>query len=176
MPGSTTTRGARSRNPEGRLVLGDDGASDALFRTRPLAWDVGAPQPPSVALIDGDCGLCRATERWVQARDKGGAFTFHTLQSPEGQEWLGRAGMPLDTLDTMVLIEGTRPFVRSTAVLRMTRRLRAPWPMLYAFIVVPRPLRDWVYRLVARNRRHIRIGQASDGAACGLPRQQDCET
>lgn len=112
----------------------------------------------------------------MRKRDKRDVFVFHTLQSPEGQKWLERVGMPRDTLDTMVLIEGTRPFVRSAAVLRMTKRLRAPWPVLYAFIAVPRPIRDWAYRFVARHRRHIRLGRGADGAVCALPTERDRET
>jgi predicted DCC family thiol-disulfide oxidoreductase YuxK len=128
---------------------------------------VKGPGPPYVALIDGDCGLCRATEAWVRKRDKHGHFEFHTLQSVEGARWLERVGLPVETRDTMVLIEGERGFVRSTAVLRMTKRLRAPWPLLYAFVAVPRPLRDAVYRLVARNRRFIRV--PGRPASCALP-------
>lgn len=108
-----------------------------------------------VVLIDGDCGLCQASAEWVRKRDPAPRFVFHALQSPEGQQWLRRVGMPEDTLDTMVLVEGDRGFVRSTAGLRIVRRLRSPWRLLYAFIVVPRPLRDAVYRLVARNRHRL---------------------
>ena len=43
-------------------------------------------------------------------------------------------------------------YTRSTAALRIARRLRFPWPLLYAFILVPRPLRDMIYDFIARNR------------------------
>jgi predicted DCC family thiol-disulfide oxidoreductase YuxK len=52
----------------------------------------------------------------------------------------------------VILIEDGCRYDRSTAVLRVARRLRAPWPLLFAFIVVPRPLRDWAYDIVARRR------------------------
>jgi predicted DCC family thiol-disulfide oxidoreductase YuxK len=54
--------------------------------------------------------------------------------------------------DTIVLVEDGRRYERSAAVLRIARQLRAPWPLLFAFIVVPRPLRDWAYDAVARRR------------------------
>ena len=45
-----------------------------------------------------------------------------------------------------------RAYTRSTAALRIARRLRFPWPLLYAFIIVPRPLRDLIYDFIARHR------------------------
>jgi predicted DCC family thiol-disulfide oxidoreductase YuxK len=58
----------------------------------------------------------------------------------------------LDAPDAIVLIEGERVFARSTAALRIARRLSWHYPLLYAFIVVPRPVRDWVYDWIARSR------------------------
>jgi predicted DCC family thiol-disulfide oxidoreductase YuxK len=43
-------------------------------------------------------------------------------------------------------------FTRSTAALRIARRLPFPWPLAYGFIVIPRPLRDAIYDWVARHR------------------------
>ncbi len=105
----------------------------------------------------------------MNERDKHGRFVFYPLASPQGQKWLERMGLPLETRDTMVLIEGERYYLRSTAVLRMVRRVCYPWPLLYAFIVVPRPLRDWTYRVVERNRPRIPIGRNRSGANRSLP-------
>ena len=49
-------------------------------------------------------------------------------------------------------MEGQRAFVRSEAALRIARQLRFPWPILFWLVIVPRPLRDWAYDVVARNR------------------------
>ena len=54
--------------------------------------------------------------------------------------------------DSVVLIEDGRVYTRSTAALRIVRRLVFPWPLIYALMVVPRPLRDMVYDLIARHR------------------------
>jgi predicted DCC family thiol-disulfide oxidoreductase YuxK len=55
-------------------------------------------------------------------------------------------------MSTVVLIENGQLYTRSTAVLRVLRRLEAPWSLLWAFIVVPRPVRDWLYDRVAASR------------------------
>jgi predicted DCC family thiol-disulfide oxidoreductase YuxK len=116
-----------------------------------------------VVLIDGDCGLCQRTQAWVTKRDPAGRYQFHALQSPDGSKWLRSVGLPEDTLDTMVLIEEGRAYLRSTAALRIAKGLKAPWRYLYGFIAVPRPVRDWAYRFVANNRR--RFGSAT---TCGI--------
>jgi predicted DCC family thiol-disulfide oxidoreductase YuxK len=52
----------------------------------------------------------------------------------------------------VVLVENGSYYTESAAVLRIARRLRFPWPLAYVFILVPKPLRNALYRLVARNR------------------------
>jgi predicted DCC family thiol-disulfide oxidoreductase YuxK len=51
-----------------------------------------------------------------------------------------------------VLMDGGRVYTRSSAALRIAGGLRFPWSLARVQIVVPRPLRDWVYDLVARHR------------------------
>ncbi len=120
----------------------------------------------AVILYDGDCGLCDRLVQFVLPRDPAGHHRFAALQSEYGRSALQRAGLPTDDLDTMVLIEGGRISVRSTAALRVLRRLKAPWPLLSLFLCVPRPIRDFVYARIAQNRG--RFFQRT--STCGLPK------
>ena len=61
-------------------------------------------------------------------------------------------GLPENSLDSMVLIEDGKAYRKSTAALRIARQLNAAWPLLYAFIIVPRPIRDAVYDFIGGNR------------------------
>jgi predicted DCC family thiol-disulfide oxidoreductase YuxK len=54
--------------------------------------------------------------------------------------------------ETIVLLDAGKTYVKSTAALRIARGLRFPWPLLYAFVAVPRPVRDLIYDWVARHR------------------------
>lgn len=101
-------------------------------------------------LFDGVCTLCSGSVRFVIERDPAGRFQFAPLQSEAARRFLERAPQPLP--DSFVLVEDGRLFTRSTAVLRIARGLRFPWPLAYVFVAVPRPVRDWVYDAVARNR------------------------
>jgi predicted DCC family thiol-disulfide oxidoreductase YuxK len=106
----------------------------------------------AIVLFDGVCHLCNSSVNFIIAHDRHRYFKFAPLQSTVGQELLGRHHLSTDTLDTFVLIEGGAAYTRSTAALRVARRLGGLWPLLYAGIVVPKPLRDLVYSFIARNR------------------------
>jgi predicted DCC family thiol-disulfide oxidoreductase YuxK len=104
----------------------------------------------SVLLFDGVCTLCNGSVRFVIERDPAGRFQFAPLQSAAARRLLEKAPQPLP--DSLVLVEEGRLFTRSTAVLRIARGLGFPWPLAYLFVAVPRPLRDWVYDILASHR------------------------
>ena len=106
----------------------------------------------AVVLFDGVCNFCDASVKFVLDRDEVGYFRFGALQSPAARPYLERCGLSPDELSTVVLVEGDRCYTRSTAALRITRKLGGAWPLLYALVVVPRPLRDVAYGWFARNR------------------------
>jgi predicted DCC family thiol-disulfide oxidoreductase YuxK len=99
-------------------------------------------------LFDGVCNLCNGAVRFILARDPAARFQFASLQSEAARRLLGENAPE----ETIVLREGGKIYSQSTAALRIARELRFPWPLLYAFIVVPRPLRDAIYDWVARHR------------------------
>ena len=112
-----------------------------------------APTGVGVVLFDGTCNLCNATVGFLIPRDRTGRLRFASLQSAVGQELLRRHGIPAPaTPDSIVYIEGERAFTRSDAALAIAGRLAPPWPLLGVFWYVPRPLRDAVYKWIARNR------------------------
>ncbi|MCO5285378.1 MAG: DCC1-like thiol-disulfide oxidoreductase family protein [Chitinophagaceae bacterium] len=105
----------------------------------------------SVVLFDGVCNLCNGFVQFIIRRDKKDRFRFASLQSPEGQELLSEFPGN-ESLKTIILIEDGRIYKRSTAALRVARRLPGFWPAFYGLIIIPAPLRDYMYNIVARNR------------------------
>jgi predicted DCC family thiol-disulfide oxidoreductase YuxK len=105
-----------------------------------------------VVLFDGVCNFCNGSVRFIIERDPHARFQFAPLQSPAADRLIGahvdRASLP----DSIVLLDDGRVHVRSSAALRIARQLRFPWPLAWIFIVVPRPIRDWVYNVIARHR------------------------
>ena len=106
----------------------------------------------AVVLFDGVCNLCNGAINFIIDRDPAGYFRFAPLQSDAAAPYLNGADDGAADLGTIVLVEDGQTYVRSTAALRIARRLTAPWPLLFLAIVVPRPLRDAVYDWVAHNR------------------------
>ena len=107
-----------------------------------------------ILLYDGTCGLCDRSVRFVRARD-GGRFRFEPLQGAAGQRHLVEAGLPRDYFDSLVVIDEAGTHTHSDGALRIARQLRWPWRALVTLRVVPRPVRDWAYGLVARWRYRI---------------------
>ena len=101
-----------------------------------------------IVFFDGVCNLCNGAVRFILARDPAGRFRFAPLQSQAAERFLGD-DRPAESI---ILLEGGKTHTKSTAVLRIARGLRFPWPMLYGFVAVPRPWRDWIYNWVARHR------------------------
>jgi predicted DCC family thiol-disulfide oxidoreductase YuxK len=109
-------------------------------------------QAEAIVLFDGVCNLCSASVNFAIDRDPRGRIKFASLQSPLGQQLLTEHGLSTTDFDSMVLITGGRAYTRSSAGLRMLSKLRMPWPLVYPLLVVPAPLRNLVYRLIAHNR------------------------
>ena len=119
----------------------------------------------AVVLFDGVCNFCDASVNFIIERDRKGYFKFAALQSDAGEELAARYGLesagaePEDDdsilIDSVILIEHDRAYTHSTAALKIVRRLGPPWSWLYAFIVVPRPIRDFFYRVFAKYRYRI---------------------
>lgn len=103
-------------------------------------------------LFDGVCNLCNSSVNFVIDHDPAGYFKLAALQSEEAAPFLEHFGLQADYLDSIVLLDGDRVYRNSDAALHVARRLDGAWPLLYAFIAVPRPIRDAVYAWVARNR------------------------
>jgi predicted DCC family thiol-disulfide oxidoreductase YuxK len=112
----------------------------------------GAARAGGVVLFDGVCNLCNHSVQFIVAHDPGLYFRFAALESPAAQRELSGCGFSGSLPDSVVLIEGGRVFTRSSAALRIARRLRFPWPALYVLMVAPASLRDFLYDWVARNR------------------------
>src|SRR5688500_221824 len=105
-----------------------------------------------VVIFDGECNFCNATVNFIMAHEPREEFLFAANQSAPGQEILRRFGMSTEDVSTLYLQEGDRVTNKSTAALRIARRLRFPWNLAYALLLVPRPLRDAAYDWFARNR------------------------
>jgi len=117
-----------------------------------------------IILFDGTCAFCERSVRFIAARDSG-YFTFGASQTPEARGLLERHRVASASARSIVLIEDGNVYLRSTASLRIARRLGAPWKSAAIFLWVPLPIRDAVYRVIAAARHRL----AGESNACEIP-------
>jgi predicted DCC family thiol-disulfide oxidoreductase YuxK len=119
-----------------------------------------------VLLYDGTCGLCAASVQLVLRHDPGGVLRFAPLEGAYGRA-VRRDHPELNDVDSMMWVEPghARVFTRSGAALRIARYLGGWWRLALLGWLVPRPLRDAVYRLIARHRHRLTRG----GPQCVVP-------
>jgi predicted DCC family thiol-disulfide oxidoreductase YuxK len=119
-----------------------------------------------IILYDGVCGLCNRLNQFVLRRDREGIFRFAWLQSPLAARILAQHGANPQDLDTVYVVlnhhltKEAQPdellLPRSDAVIFVLKRLGGIWKVLGLFVqLLPRHLRDWGYRIVARNRYRV---------------------
>ena len=103
-------------------------------------------------LFDGVCNLCNGAVQFVIKRDKKKYFSFASLQSGEGQKLSVQYGLPVNDFNSFILVENGKAYTRSTGALRVIKKLKGLWPLLYGFMIVPGFIRNAVYDWIARNR------------------------
>jgi len=114
--------------------------------------------------FDGVCNLCNGLVDFILKRDKSGIFIFETIQSEYGQKILFEYDMNLNPMDTIVLIEGDKLYIKSKAIFRIINQLGGVWIVFLVFRIFPNSFNDYLYDVVSRNRyrifgkrRHCRI-------------------
>jgi predicted DCC family thiol-disulfide oxidoreductase YuxK len=109
---------------------------------------------PDLILFDGDCAFCNGWVRWIMKRDANKRFRFAPLASPEGKALLIQHRLPAST-DSMVLLMDDQAYTRSDAAWRMLQQLPHYGFLSLLLRGVPRPLRNWGYELMAKNRHRL---------------------
>ncbi|MEC8553513.1 MAG: thiol-disulfide oxidoreductase DCC family protein [Planctomycetota bacterium] len=127
-----------------------------------------SPSGHPVVLFDGTCNFCSLSVQFILRNERDSNLHFATLQSEVGQQRLMDHDMPRDRMDSMILIDQEQAYDCSDAALRVLQHLRAPWRWARIFVFVPKPIRDWCYRILAKNRYRI-FGQSE---VCMVPKPE----
>jgi predicted DCC family thiol-disulfide oxidoreductase YuxK len=102
-------------------------------------------------LFDGVCNLCNSSVQFIIKRDPKGHFKFASIQSETGRSLLKQFGVDKE-IDSFILIENQRIYLKSSAALRVCRNLNGIWKLLTILRILPAPFRDFFYDIVAKNR------------------------
>jgi len=118
-----------------------------------------------ILLFDGVCNLCNSLVRFVIRHDKSASVKFAALQSESGKRFLNGRGLPEEYTDSVILIEGTNYYYRSSAILHLFRIMGGGWRLLYGLIIIPAFIRDFFYNIIGKYRYRV----FGHGKFCILP-------
>jgi predicted DCC family thiol-disulfide oxidoreductase YuxK len=104
-----------------------------------------------IVLFDGVCNLCSKSVQFIINRDQKGYFHFASLQGEKGTRLIKEYGIKGD-MQSIILIENGKVYTHSLAALRICKHLNGFWKLLWIFRIIPAPIRNFFYWLVARNR------------------------
>lgn len=108
--------------------------------------------PTHIIIFDGVCNLCNGFVQFIIRHDKKEQFQFASLQSAFGQSFLKENKLAAENFDTIIVIKNKTILTHSSAVMEVIKNLSGGWKLFYAFIIIPKPLRDMGYRWLAKNR------------------------
>jgi predicted DCC family thiol-disulfide oxidoreductase YuxK len=120
---------------------------------------------PAIIVFDGDCALCSAWVRFLLRHDRDARYRFAAMQTAAGRALLAAHGLDPDDPSSFLLLEGEAAWTDTDAIRRVVTGFGGVWRVAHALAWIPKPLRDRIYRLVARN-RYRWFGR---NAACFVP-------
>jgi predicted DCC family thiol-disulfide oxidoreductase YuxK len=125
---------------------------DPMINTNLPKYEQSLSDTHAVVLFDGVCRFCNGWVQFLIKRDKADVFRFAPLQSDYAQSVLSLYKVDIAAMDSVIVVEGTKLYTHSSAVLRIVKRLGGGWSILSGLSLVPRRLRDEVYHWIAKRR------------------------
>ena len=129
-----------------------------------------------IILFDGVCNFCNFWVNFIIDHDKKDFFRFAALQSETGQNILKQINLKTNNFwqsqglpDSLILVDKQDYFIKSSAALNILKHLSGFWKILFVFIIIPRPIRNFIYDLIAKNRYKI-FGKKD---VCRIPTEEE---
>ncbi len=108
-----------------------------------------------IVFYDGDCGFCNATVQLVLKYEKSSEIYFTALQSEFTKRFFHDKGLHFPDFSTFYFYSDGKMYSKSTAAIKLSHRLKFPFPLLSVFFIVPVFIRNGVYDLIAKRRKRI---------------------
>jgi predicted DCC family thiol-disulfide oxidoreductase YuxK len=120
--------------------------------------------PDHLVLFDGVCNLCNKAVRYIAHRDKKDMFRFVPLQSNIAEQIRKDHRIPAHT-DSVIYFRRGKIYTHSTAALKIAKDLGGRHCLWHLLMIIPKPVRDYFYDLIAR-KRYEWFGKT---ATCQIP-------
>jgi len=109
----------------------------------------------NIVLFDGICNLCNASVRFITRHDKNNTIQFASLQSETSKELLLKMNIDSQKIDSIIFISNEKMFIKSDAAIEIAKLMDGIPHLLKYFQFIPRPIRDYVYDMIAKNRYRL---------------------
>ena len=109
----------------------------------------------NIIVYDGVCNFCNGAVNFIIARDPEAVFTFAPMQTDFAKALMEKHGIHTVGVDTFLLVKNEECYLFSSAALEITKNLTGYWYLFNVFKVMPAPIRDFFYKLFARNRYRL---------------------
>jgi predicted DCC family thiol-disulfide oxidoreductase YuxK len=123
--------------------------------------------PDNLVFYDGDCGFCNSSVQFILAKKKR-PFYFAALQSVTAKTILEN-NKTIINMDTIYYLKDGKLYDRSSAALQITKGLKGGYPLLFAFYIIPKFMRDPFYNFIAARRHKLR------NKFCLIPSKKDAQ-
>ena len=124
-----------------------------------------------IVVFDAHCLLCSGSVQFLLRHDRSRQLRFATAQSDAGKQLMSLAHIDALAPESFLLVDGERIWTDTAAVLHVAHALGWPWRLACVAWLIHYPLRDAIYRWVARN-RYRWFGRRE---VCFLPDPEDAE-
>ncbi|PBB38786.1 DCC1-like thiol-disulfide oxidoreductase family protein [Mesorhizobium sp. WSM3868] len=126
--------------------------TDLSEQKRPLLPGQACDARQPLLVFDGVCVFCSGFVQIVLKIDRNKRFRFATAQSPLGEALFREHGLPTEDYDSNLAIIDGAAFTKLDSFVAVMAALGWPWRAARLLLVLPRPLRDWLYDRIAKNR------------------------
>jgi predicted DCC family thiol-disulfide oxidoreductase YuxK len=110
------------------------------------------PGDRPIIIFDGYCALCSGWAEFVLRHDRAGVHRLLSAQSALGRALYVHYGLDPQDYETNILIADGIAWFKSEGSIRMAEGLGLPWSLARALRILPLPVRDKLYAMIARNR------------------------
>lgn len=105
-------------------------------------------------IFDDECNFCKKSTHFISKRDKSMKFKFASIHNDVGKEILSLSGCP-ENINSVILIINGKYYTKSSAVFRTLRHFDSIWKLLSILLLIPKPIRDYVYDIIAKNKHKL---------------------
>ncbi len=108
-----------------------------------------------VLLVDSKCAVCTGLVKFIRKHLGKEKILFRSLYDEEGKKYLRKYGFPENYDESVVYIYQGKAYIKSEAVLRVSRKMSGLYPVFSVFLMIPSKVRDYFYGLVAKHRHRL---------------------